>query len=52
MAFIDLVYGKIFHLGPYRLVLSTRPENYIGEISEWENAEQQLGTALDHSGLD
>lgn len=52
MDFIDLVYRKIFHLGPYRLVLSTRPENYIGQISEWDNAEQQLRTALDHTGLE
>lgn len=52
MGFIDLIYRKIFHLGPYRLVLSTRPENYIGEVSEWKNAEQQLRTALDHSGLE
>ena len=52
MAFIDLVYRKIFHLGLYRLVLSTRPEDYIGEISEWESAEEQLKVALDHSGLD
>lgn len=51
MGFIDLMYSKIFRLGPYRLVLSTRPENYIGTISEWDDAEEQLKTALDHTGL-
>lgn len=51
MAFIDLIYSKIFRLGPYRLVLSTRPANYIGTVSEWNSAEQQLKTALDHTGL-
>jgi threonyl-tRNA synthetase len=51
MDFIQLVYGRIFDLGPYRLVLSTRPQdNYIGTQEEWDSAEAQLKAALDHSG--
>jgi threonyl-tRNA synthetase len=38
-------------LGPYRLLLSTRPkENYIGTMEEWDNAESQLKSALEASG--
>jgi threonyl-tRNA synthetase len=51
MDFIQLVYGTIFNLGPYRLVLSTRPhDNYMGTEEEWDSAEAQLKSALDHSG--
>ena len=51
MEFIELIYSKIFDFGPYRLVLSTRPEdNYIGSLEEWDRAEGQLKAALDHSG--
>ena len=53
MEFIELIYSKIFDFGPYRLVLSTRPEdNYIGSLEEWDRAESQLKSALDHSGRD
>ena len=48
--FVDMVYGT-FELGPYKLVLSTRPkEGYIGEVGEWDRAERQLKEALDWSG--
>ncbi|KAF2435453.1 class II aaRS and biotin synthetase [Tothia fuscella] len=51
MEFIHLVYGTIFQLGPYRLLLSTRPkENYIGTLEEWDNAEAALKSALETSG--
>ncbi|KIW08996.1 threonine-tRNA ligase [Verruconis gallopava] len=51
LEFIELIYSKIFDLGPYRLVLSTRPqEHYIGTLEEWNRAEDQLRAALDHSG--
>jgi threonyl-tRNA synthetase len=51
MEFIDLIYSKIFDFGPYRLVLSTRPqEHYIGTLEEWDRAESQLKAALDHGG--
>lgn len=53
MDFIELIYSKIFDFGPYRLVLSTRPEkDYIGSLEEWDRAESQLKAALDHSGRD
>jgi threonyl-tRNA synthetase len=51
MEFIELIYSKIFDFGPYRLVLSTRPQDsYIGSLEEWDRAEAQLKAALDHSG--
>lgn len=50
LQFVDMVYNT-FGLGPYKLVLSTRPEDhYIGTIEEWDLAESQLKTALDESG--
>lgn len=47
--FISEVY-KTFGLGPFKLVLSTRPEEHIGTAAEWERAETQLKAALDASG--
>lgn len=48
--FVRLTY-ETFKLGPYRLVVSTRPrENYIGTEEEWNNAEAALQQALDASG--
>jgi threonyl-tRNA synthetase len=48
--FVRLTY-ETFNLGPYRLVLSTRPKNhYIGTEEEWANAEAALQQALDASG--
>lgn len=42
---------ETFKLGPYRLVLSTRPEeHYIGTLEEWDQAETALKSALDHTG--
>lgn len=42
---------ETFNLGPYRLVLSTRPEHhYIGTLEEWDQAESALKSALDHTG--
>lgn len=42
---------KTFGLGPYRLVLSTRPEtDFIGSVEMWDNAEGQLREALDSTG--
>ncbi|KAK3397839.1 hypothetical protein B0T20DRAFT_453890 [Sordaria brevicollis] len=49
LEFIRRVY-KDFRLGSYRLKLSTRPENYIGELEDWEYAEGSLQRALDNSG--
>lgn len=50
LQFVAMVYDT-FKLGPYKLVLSTRPEHhYIGTIDEWDRAEAQLTHALDSSG--
>ncbi|KAJ2401684.1 threonyl-tRNA synthetase [Coemansia sp. RSA 2559] len=35
----------------FKLVLSTRPEKFLGEISVWDNAEKQLAEALDEFGF-
>ncbi|TGJ88272.1 hypothetical protein E0Z10_g444 [Xylaria hypoxylon] len=50
--FVRVVYST-FKLGPYRLTLSTRPQDhYIGTAAEWGTAEGALKRALDASGLD
>ncbi|KAK9328493.1 hypothetical protein V1520DRAFT_345961 [Lipomyces starkeyi] len=46
---VDNVY-KIFKIPSYRLLLSTRPEQYIGTVEEWDTAESDLRDALDESG--
>ncbi|KAL3481950.1 threonyl-tRNA synthetase kinase [Aspergillus californicus] len=52
LGFVDLVMFT-FGLGPYRLVLSTRPEkDFIGDLELWDNAEAQLREALDQTGKD
>jgi threonyl-tRNA synthetase len=47
--FVRLTYG-VLGLGAYRLVLSTRPEQYIGSAEDWAQAEGALKTALTGSG--
>ncbi|KZF22085.1 threonyl-tRNA synthetase [Xylona heveae TC161] len=50
LEFVAVVY-KTFNLGPFKLCLSTRPEDhYIGTVEDWERAEEQLKEALDRSG--
>ncbi|KAF2128226.1 threonyl-tRNA synthetase [Dothidotthia symphoricarpi CBS 119687] len=50
LKFVGMVY-KTFGLGPYKLLLSTRPkDSFIGTIEEWDQAEQQLTTALNNIG--
>ncbi|MCJ1466628.1 hypothetical protein MMC07_005248 [Pseudocyphellaria aurata] len=47
--FVKMVY-RVFDLGSYRLVLSTRPETgFIGKEEEWNRAEEQLKEALKSS---
>lgn len=47
--FVKMVY-RLFDLGSYRLVLSTRPETgFIGKEDEWDRAEAQLKAALEKS---
>ena len=51
LEFVKLVYNTL-DLRDYRFVLSTRPKNnYIGELEEWDRAEEQLTQALDGSGM-
>ncbi|MCJ1358830.1 MAG: hypothetical protein MMC33_008830 [Icmadophila ericetorum] len=50
LTFVKMVYDT-FGLGPYKLVLSTRPqEKFIGDVRDWDQAEAQLKEALDRSG--
>lgn len=50
LKFVGMVYDT-FKLGPYKLLLSTRPEDhFIGTEEEWNQAEEQLTTALNQSG--
>lgn len=46
---IDSVYS-IFGLQDYKLTLSTRPDEFSGDISTWDEAERGLREALDKSG--
>jgi threonyl-tRNA synthetase len=48
LEFLQHVYG-IFGF-EFSLELSTRPENYLGEINTWDNAENQLKVVLDKFG--
>lgn len=48
LEFMDWVYGTM-HL-EYHLELSTRPEHYMGALSDWDSAEAQLVEALHHIG--
>lgn len=50
LKFVGMVYDT-FGLGPYKLLLSTRPkDHFIGAIDEWDRAEEQLTAALNNSG--
>ena len=50
LKFIAMVY-KTFHLPPFKLVLSTKPEEkFVGDAKTWEEAEEALRVALDQSG--
>lgn len=42
---------NLFGFPQFELALSTRPENCIGSIDEWTDAENQLRDALDSSGM-
>jgi threonyl-tRNA synthetase len=50
---LDFVVGLLrdFGLTEFEAELSTRPEKYVGEPQEWEEAEAALKHALDVSGL-
>ncbi|CEP22487.1 thrS [Cyberlindnera jadinii] len=46
---IDECY-KVFQVPEYKLLLSTRPEEYIGELEEWNVAEDTLKSVLESTG--
>jgi threonyl-tRNA synthetase len=37
---------------PFTAKLSTRPEEFLGEIATWDHAEAELKTALEHAAMD
>ncbi|KAK9461881.1 uncharacterized protein V1516DRAFT_275812 [Lipomyces oligophaga] len=43
---IDNVY-KVFEIPSYRLLLSTRPDTFIGAIEDWDRAEDALRSTLE-----
>lgn len=49
LEFLDYVYG-LFKFR-YELFLSTRPEQYLGEISDWNEAEESLKNAIEAAGM-
>ncbi len=49
LEFINRVY-KVLGFPKFQLSLSTRPNNYIGNLEEWEAAEKSLKSALDSTG--
>ncbi|AEW04866.1 threonyl-tRNA synthetase [Sulfobacillus acidophilus DSM 10332] len=46
---VDLVY-RAFNM-PYEVVLSTRPDDYMGDLALWERAEAELESVLKARGL-
>jgi threonyl-tRNA synthetase len=46
---VQRVYGD-FDL-PYTAKLSTRPDEFLGEVATWDHAEAQLKAALDRTGI-
>ena len=46
---VDIVY-RTFAM-PYEVVLSTRPDDYMGELALWERAERELEEVLQARGL-
>ena len=46
---VQRVYGD-FGL-PFTSKLSTRPDEFLGEVATWDHAEAQLTSALDRAGM-
>jgi threonyl-tRNA synthetase len=44
LEFMEYVYGKFGF--QFSLELSTRPENFLGEIATWDKAERMIADAL------
>ncbi|KAK6496788.1 hypothetical protein TWF481_001776 [Arthrobotrys musiformis] len=51
LSMIETVYS-VFSLSNYKFLLSTRPEKYMGSLSDWDAAEEALKTSLDATGRD
>ncbi len=49
--FIDYIYKDVFGF-KYHIELSTRPEDYIGELELWDKATEALKEAVEEKGLD
>ena len=47
---VDRVY-KVFNF-PYRVELSTRPDDFMGEIAQWDVATEALRQALERKGVE
>ena len=47
LEFLDKIYSKLGFT--YEINLSTRPEKYIGDIADWDDAEKQLEEVLNES---
>ncbi|RME78743.1 threonine--tRNA ligase [Candidatus Woesearchaeota archaeon] len=51
MEFINYVYVNIFGFD-FTIELSTRPDDFAGDLAVWEDAESQLKAALDDAGVE
>ncbi|KAF3122307.1 hypothetical protein TWF703_001453 [Orbilia oligospora] len=49
LSMIETVYS-VFGLQNYKFLLSTRPEKYMGSLSDWERAEEALKMSLEATG--
>lgn len=49
LEFLKKVYNTVFGFS-FQLVLSTRPEKYLGDLDTWNNAEKQLANSLNLFG--
>lgn len=49
LEFVRFTYG-VLRLGSYRLTLSTRPDQFIGSVEDWDSAEGALKRALNATG--
>ena len=47
---VDRIY-KVFNF-PYRVELSTRPDDFMGEIEQWDTATEALRQALERKGVE
>lgn len=49
--FARYVYQDLFHMEFAHVYLSTRPEQFLGEIETWNSAEKALAEALEEAGV-